>query len=140
MIHIIEAQEFSGIEILPGQAEWVSSPARISALLERKNVFGFYFYEDGRKLGFALLRRYSKYRYFLWDFIINCREQNRGYGSRALKALLQTMKEKRGARFVTTTYIIGNEHAKHIYEKLGFVETDTVDQGDVHEINMIVRL
>lgn len=140
MIHIIAAQEFSGVEVLPEQAGMVSPPSHINAALGQKNIYGFYFYEDGRKIGFALLRQYSKYRYFLWDFIIDRREQNKGYGMRALKALLQRMKEERGARFLTTTYIKGNEHAKHLYEKFGFVETDMVDEGDVHEVNMITKL
>lgn len=38
---------------------------------------------------------------------------------------------------MTTTYIWGNEHAKHVYEKVGFVETDVVDEDGIHEVNMI---
>ena len=47
------------------------------------------------------------------------------------------MKDKYNAKELTTTYIYGNDHAKHIYEKVGFIETDIVDEPDCHEVNMI---
>ena len=47
------------------------------------------------------------------------------------------MKEKYGMEEITTTYIWGNEHAKHIYEKVGFTETDVVDEEGCHEVNMV---
>ena len=37
---------------------------------------------------------------------------------------------------MTTTYIWGNEQAKHVYEKVGFVETSVVDEPNCHEVNM----
>ncbi len=30
--------------------------------------------------------------------------------------------------------------AKHVYEKVGFVETDVVDEPDCHEVNMLLKL
>ena len=47
------------------------------------------------------------------------------------------MKDTYNMLEMTTTYIYGNEHAKHIYEKIGFVETDIVDEVDCHEVNMV---
>lgn len=38
---------------------------------------------------------------------------------------------------MTTTYTWGNSHAKYLYEKVGFKETDIVDEPDCHEVNMI---
>ena len=40
----------------------------------------------------------------------------------------------------TTTYIWGNDHARHLYERIGFTETDVVDEPDCHEVNMIYRI
>jgi diamine N-acetyltransferase len=50
------------------------------------------------------------------------------------------MKEKYGARCFTTTYIWGNEQAKRVYEKVGFVETDVVNEDGIHEVNMLMDL
>ena len=47
------------------------------------------------------------------------------------------MKENFAAKEFTTTYIFGNDVAKHVYEKIGFIETDVVDEPDCHEVNMI---
>lgn len=46
------------------------------------------------------------------------------------------LKKEYGVKKMTTTYLWGNEHAKHVYEKVGFVETDVVDEPDCHEVNM----
>ena len=37
---------------------------------------------------------------------------------------------------MTTTYVFGNVYAKRMYESVGFVETDVVDEPDCHEVNM----
>ena len=34
-------------------------------------------------------------------------------------------------------HLKGNNHAKHIYEKVGFKETDVVDEPDCKEVNMV---
>ncbi|MGL5711938.1 MAG: hypothetical protein ACRCX2_02890 [Paraclostridium sp.] len=31
---------------------------------------------------------------------------------------------------------MGNEHAKYMYEKIGFIETDIVNEDGVHEVNL----
>ena len=55
----------------------------------------------------------------------------------ALREKVASNPEKRvEQQRITTTYIYGNDHAKHIYEKVGFVETDVVDEPDCHEVNM----
>ena len=41
---------------------------------------------------------------------------------------------------MTTTYLFGNVHAKHVYEKVGFVETDVVDEDDIYEVNRIYNV
>ena len=38
---------------------------------------------------------------------------------------------------LTTTYKAGNERAKKLYKKIGFIETDVVEEEDCHEVNMI---
>ena len=63
--------------------------------------------------------------------------QRRGYGRKALGALIRLMQERYGLHSMTTTYIWGNTVAAHLYESLGFVETDVVDEPDCHEVNMI---
>jgi diamine N-acetyltransferase len=76
----------------------------------------------------------------LWDYVIEYSLQNRGYGTKALKELIKFLQINYNCNLMTTTYKMGNLPAKHLYEKLGFVETDVVDDGDIHEVNMVLKL
>ena len=62
--------------------------------------------------------------------------KNKGYGTKALIELGEKLKNEYGIKKMTTTYIWGNEHAKHVYKKVGFIETSVVDAPDCHEVNM----
>lgn len=66
--------------------------------------------------------------------------QNKGYGTYALMKLFDFLRKEFCAKVVTTTYIWGNEHAKYIYEKVGFIETDIVDEDGIHEVNLKIEL
>ena len=83
-----------------------------------------------------MFEKYTKRTYFLWDYAIDVNYQNKGYGTKALIELGNLLKTEYGVKRMTTTYIWGNEHAKHVYEKVGFIETDVVDEPDCHEVNM----
>lgn len=75
--------------------------------------------------------------YFLWDYAIDSAFQGQGLGKAALIALISFMQEQYHLRTMTTTYVWGNDIAKRLYESVGFVETDVVDEPDCHEVNMI---
>jgi len=96
---------------------------------------------DGDELiGFVLVDRFEERKYFLWEYAIDRSFQNRHKGTKALIAFIDYLKTRHEAKEITTTYIWGNEHAKHVYEKVGFVETDVVDEPDCHEVNMAYRV
>ena len=60
-----------------------------------------------------------------------------GKGTQTLIEFIDFMKENFGALEMTTTYVYGNDAAKHVYEKVGFIETSVVDEPDCHEVNMV---
>ena len=92
---------------------------------------------DGDDLiGFALVHRFEDRKYFLWEYAIDVNHQNQHKGTRALIEFIDYLKTRCNAQVITTTYIYGNDHAKHVYEKAGFVETDVVDEPGCHEVNM----
>ena len=96
---------------------------------------------DGKDMiGFVLVRRFEEHEYFLWDYAIDVSYQNRHKGTKALIEFIDYMKIHHNAQRVTTTYVFGNEHAKHVYEKVGFVETSVVDEPDCHEVNMVYHI
>ncbi len=85
-----------------------------------------------------MIRKYEDGGFFLWDYAIDYKYQNKKYGTNALKSFIKYLKENYSAKAVSTTYIYGNEIAAHVYEKVGFVETDVVDEDDIHEVNMLL--
>lgn len=126
------------IELTKDQQKQLSSKEKINKAIKSNKVIAFDIYDDNNLVGFAMLRKY-KTGYFLWDYAIDYRYQNKGYGYKALIEMAKILKEKYKVNEMSTTYKWGNEHAKHVYEKVGFVETSIVDEDDVHEVNMIYR-
>jgi len=127
------------IELSDEQRKQLSSKEKIEVALKDKNIFSFNIYEQDNFIGFAMLRKYSDIGYFLWNYAIDIKYQNKGYGTKALLFLIDYFETKYNALELTTTYTFGNEIAKHLYEKIGFIETDIVDEDGIHEVNMIYR-
>lgn len=125
------------ISVLPEQEKQLSSKEKIQAACTKENVLAFDIYLGELLIGFAMVRKFDEGAYFLWNYAIDSQYQNNNYGTTALVEFIGFMKDAYLMSEMTTTYIWGNEHAKHIYEKVGFKETDVVDEDDCHEVNMI---
>ena len=128
------------IKINEAQAKNLSNESKIKKMLQEKNVLGFDIYCDKQLIGFAMLKEFEKHKYFLWDYYIDYDYQNKGFGTKALQELIDMLKKNYHCNVVTTTYKFGNLPAKRLYEKIGFIETDIVDEEEVHEVNMRLDL
>ena len=124
------------IELAKEQEDNLQTPENIKICCGYDVVIAFDIILDEEVIGFAMFEKVTKRTYFLWDYAIDIKYQNKGYGTEALKELGTLLKKEFGVKKMTTTYIWGNEHAKHVYEKVGFIETDVVDEPDCHEVNM----
>ena len=125
------------ISVLPEQENQLSAKDKIEAACTRENVLAFDIYSGELLIGFAMVRKYDEGAYFLWNYAIDAQYQNQNYGTTALTEFIRFMKDTYQMSEMTTTYIWDNAHAKHVYEKIGFKETDVVDEDDCHEVNMI---
>ncbi|MCM1131201.1 MAG: GNAT family N-acetyltransferase [Roseburia sp.] len=139
IFQFVESKGFL-IHLTEEQRSQISSFEAIKKMIGKLDILAYDIHLDKKCIGFAMLRKYSSTDYFLWDYAIDCNFQNKGYGTIALRQLIEFMKNKFHTRELTTTYLWGNEHAKHVYEKVGFIETDVVDEDDIHEVNMIKYL
>lgn len=128
------------IEIKEEQAHNLSSKEKIQKMLKQKDVLGFNIYCEHNLIGFAMLKKFDEGKFFLWDYVIDFEHQNKGLGTKALKELILLLEKQYNCSVLTTTYKCGNEQAKRVYEKLGFIQTDEVHDGDIHEVNMILNL
>lgn len=130
------------ITLAPDQEEMLSTKEDIKTIIRDNpdTVMAFDIFEGIDLIGFVLVHRFEARKYFLWEYAIDIRHQNRHKGTKALTEFIGYMKASHAAEEITTTYIYGNDRAKHVYEKVGFVETDVVDEPDCHEVNMAYYL
>ena len=126
------------ITLTPDQAEMLSTKETIKIIIRDNpdTVMAFDIFDGDSLIGFVLVHRFEERKYFLWEYAIDVAHQNLHKGTKALKEFIDYLKTRYDAKEITTTYIYGNDHAKHVYEKVGFVETDVVDEPGCHEVNM----
>ena len=137
----IESAEMK-IVLRPDQEDMLSSKETIKEIIRQNpdTVMAFDIFDGEDLVGFVLVHRFEEHKFFLWEYAIDINHQNRHKGTKALEEFIGYMRTRHGAQVITTTYIYGNSQAKHVYEKVGFVETDVVDEPDCHEVNMAYYL
>lgn len=93
--------------------------------LENFHAKGIYYGEE--MIGFALYGIDEEdQEYWIYRMMIDQKHQGKGYGAKAIQLVIddiRNMKEDRH-QTITLSYEPANQHAKHIYEKLGFQEID----------------
>ncbi len=137
---VFKATKEIKIKLNEEQYKQISSKDNIKQSLLTNKVFGYDIILNESIIGFAMLRQYDDGCFFLWDYAIDYRYQNNHYGTTALIELIEYLKNNFAAKEISVTYIFGNEVAGHVYEKVGFIETDIVDEDDIHEVNMVLKL
>ena len=136
---IIRRSTACRIQLSVDDWQQLSSPEKIARHLMDENVLAFDICQE-EVIGFAMVRKFAERSYFLWNFAITTEKQQQGLGSQALRQLISLLKSDYQAQVLTTTYLAGNECARHVYEKIGFVETDVVVAPDIHEVNLRLAL
>ncbi len=92
---------------------------------------------EGQPIGMTVYGFVRSPRHFeLIHFMIDHHYQNRGYGRMALALILQEMEKMAPRHDIYLTIHRDNDHARHLYEAFGFVDTDMwVNQSE----KMMVR-
>lgn len=97
---------------------------------------------DGIVIGAALVREFSDepLGYDLQQFMIDGQYQGKGYGSRALRLILEELRKE--GRYDHVEICVKKEDAAAIrlYEKHGFVDSGYEDEDVPDCLNMICRL
>lgn len=133
---LFKASKTMKVSVLPEQENQLSTKDKIRTACLKEDVLAFDIYSQDLIIGFVMVRKFDDGAYFLWNYAIDYKYQNQNYGTLALLEFIHFMKDTFQMKKMTTTYICGNEHAKHIYENIGFLETDIVDEDGCHEVNM----
>lgn len=128
------------ISILPEQEDQLCTKETIKEVFakdDKGECTAFDIFDGDTMVGFAMFCEYPEGCFFLWNYAIDAAYQNKGIGTKALRELLEYMVSNFHVKQFTTTYVWGNEHAKRLYESVGFIETDVVVEENYKEVNMI---
>ena len=88
-------------------------------------------YADDQPVGFVMLELdLVKAEYYLWRYMIDEMHQGCGYGSRALKLVIESVRKQPDATQLMLSYVPGEGSPAPFYTKLGFIETGEIDDGE----------
>ena len=101
----------------------------------------FAIYADDRLVGFCMLAFYPEDeveddRYWLWRFMIDKNEQDKGYGQAALQEIIRYFKTNGADRLYLST-APENERGLHVYHKAGFRETGVIEGDEAVLMRML---
>ncbi|QPF71982.1 GNAT family N-acetyltransferase [Roseateles sp. DAIF2] len=95
---------------------------------------------EGRLVGFLMLYDPSltptpeEPEFALWRLMIDQREQGRGHGAAAVRALIEHVRGRPGAEALYLSYVQDSAKAaaaERFYRSLGFAPTGEIDDGEV---------
>jgi diamine N-acetyltransferase len=125
--------EICQLEVSAEQQRFVFSNAVsiAQAYVDREVAWLRAIYVDGALVGFVMLYDDPRARkYFLWRLMIDRRFQRRGYGREALSQVIAHVRQRPGARELLVCVGSGEGGPGPFYEKLGFVYTGAVIEGE----------
>ena len=99
--------------------------------LENFHAKGIYLGEE--MVGFALYGiDEDDHEYWIYRMMIDQKHQGKGYGKKAIQLVIDDIRNMKEDHHhtITLSYEPNNEHAKRVYEKLGFQEIDGLIIGD----------
>lgn len=99
---------------------------------EAGDVWPFAVYQDDTPVGFMMLDEDAESRCLvLWRIMFPEEYQNKGYGTQAVKLLIQMARDSGKYDFLILDCAPGNAAAKHVYEKLGFCPTGEMNRDEI---------
>lgn len=103
---------------------------------DNNDVYPFAIYHSDTPVGFMILDEDLDERSLvIWRIMFPDEHTGKGYGTQAIRQIVSLAKESGKYDFMTIDYVIGNEIAKHVYEKVGFKATGEISNGE-----MVMRL
>ncbi|MBR6040112.1 MAG: GNAT family N-acetyltransferase [Clostridia bacterium] len=119
------------LEVRPDQEKFVAPKATILArawAYRDARSRAFMIYDGETPVGLVLYHDYgdpeeNEYSYDFDQLLIDARYQGRGYGTETVRQILAMMEADGKYDKVTLCYVEGNDDARRLYEKFGFVQT-----------------
>ena len=95
------------------------------------DVYPFAIYDDETPVGFMMLDEdLDEKCVIIWRIMFPVENQNKGYGTAAIREIIHLAKESGKYDFVLIDYAPDNKIAEHVYTKLGFKHTGVFEHGE----------
>ena len=95
------------------------------------DVFPFAIYNDDEPVGFMMLDEDRDEKcLIIWRIMFPVENQNKGYGTAAIREIIRLAKESGKYNFLLIDYAPDNKIAEHVYKKLGFRPTGVFEHGE----------
>jgi diamine N-acetyltransferase len=89
-------------------------------------------YADDVPVGFVMVADFAEeHCVWLWRLMVDARYQKSGYGSEALRMVIERAKGMPAMRTMYLSYAPKDGNAAPFYRRLGFRETGEVDEGEI---------
>lgn len=126
----------------PDGEKWLASNAYslAQAWLYRENndVFPYAIYNDDIPVGFCMLEDdLEEKELWIWRIMFPEENANKGYGSETLRLIIKQARESGKYDMIGIDSAIGNTRAKHVYEKVGFVATGEIVNGNEEVLTIV---
>jgi len=124
--------ECFNLKLGDGQDKFVSHPIRslAQAYVYYNQCTPFVIYKSTIIVGYVMvIYDYDEETYNIWHLMIDEKYQGKGYGTKAVKLCIDYIKSRPFGKSndIILTCSIENSHGMHIYEKLGFIDTNQRD-------------
>ena len=149
MIYITEIDENNKaraemLEVSEEQKSFLDSSAGIikrAEIYKNLNPHLFGIANEEELVGMALVKDFAEepFGYDLQQFMIDKNFQNRGYGTEALRLILDYLKKEGRFDHVEICVKKADFSAIKLYEKIGFKDSGYVDENLLDCVNMIYR-
>ena len=95
------------------------------------DVFPFAIYNDDEPVGFMMLDEDAEEKcLIIWRIMFPVENQNKGYGTAAIREIIRLAKESGKYDFLLIDYAPDNKIAEQVYRKLGFQPTGKFEYGE----------
>lgn len=131
-------EDIVALQIHESQESYVASTAHSldKAYVYSECAYPFAIYDDDTLVGFIMMGYYEvRNQYTLWEFLIDKKYQNKGYGRQALLLGIDYVIKQFGAKEIYTGVLVGNEVAKKLYCSVGF-ESTGVEENNMEELKL----
>ena len=99
---------------------------------DNNDVYPFAIYNDEEPVGFMMLDEDLEERCLvIWRIMFPEEHQNKGYGTEAIKKIVELARECGKYDFMILDYVPENKIAEHLYTKIGFKPTGEESNGEI---------